>query len=330
VTRIDAMLARGTTTSFEFFPPQTDAGERHLRDALNELEPLGPSFVSVTYGAGGSTRERTHRLVVDVLERTTMTPMAHLTAVNHRREELTAILAAYRDAGVENVLALRGTRRGAAVRMRRSGSSTTPSSSRSSSARSVAVVSPSGSPRTRRVIPCLPTSARTAATSPRSWRSPTSPSRSSSSTSRTTCGWWRSSRRSAATSRSCRGSCRSPTSGRSSGSRSCRGRRSLPTSPSGSTPSSTMPPRCAASASRSRRALRRAVGRRGAGAALLHPQPLDGDAGDPREPGPAARSLRRLTRSWRERRLSGRAAAGWPGAAPSRPRPSAGHRAGTA
>jgi methylenetetrahydrofolate reductase (NADPH) len=108
VTRIDALLARGTTTSFEFFPPQTDAGERHLRDALNELEPLGPSFVSVTYGAGGSTRERTHRLVVDVLERTTMTPMAHLTAVNHRREELATILAAYRDAGVENVLALRG------------------------------------------------------------------------------------------------------------------------------------------------------------------------------------------------------------------------------
>jgi methylenetetrahydrofolate reductase (NADPH) len=108
VTRIDALLARGTTTSFEFFPPQTDAGERHLRDALNELERLGPSFVSVTYGAGGSTRERTHRLVVDVLERTTMTPMAHLTAVNHRRDELTTILAAYRDAGVQNVLALRG------------------------------------------------------------------------------------------------------------------------------------------------------------------------------------------------------------------------------
>jgi methylenetetrahydrofolate reductase (NADPH) len=108
VTRIDALLAGGITTSFEFFPPQTDAGERHLRDALNELEPLGPSFVSVTYGAGGTTRERTHRLVVDVLERTTMTPMAHVTAVNHRREELTAILTAYRDAGVENVLALRG------------------------------------------------------------------------------------------------------------------------------------------------------------------------------------------------------------------------------
>jgi methylenetetrahydrofolate reductase (NADPH) len=108
VTRIDALLAQGSTTSFEFFPPQTDAGERHLRDALNELEALAPSFVSVTYGAGGSTRERTHRLVVDVLERTTMTPMAHLTAVNHRREELTAILTAYRDAGVENVLALRG------------------------------------------------------------------------------------------------------------------------------------------------------------------------------------------------------------------------------
>jgi methylenetetrahydrofolate reductase (NADPH) len=108
VTRIDALLARGSTTSFEFFPPQTDAGERQLRDALNELEPLSPSFVSVTYGAGGTTRERTHRLVVDVLERTTMTPMAHVTAVNHRRDELTAILTAYRDAGVENVLALRG------------------------------------------------------------------------------------------------------------------------------------------------------------------------------------------------------------------------------
>jgi methylenetetrahydrofolate reductase (NADPH) len=108
VTRIDALLADGITTSFEFFPPQTDVGERRLRDALNDLEPLGPSFVSVTYGAGGSTRERTHRLVVDVLERTTMTPMAHLTAVNHRRDELVEILTRYRDVGVENVLVLRG------------------------------------------------------------------------------------------------------------------------------------------------------------------------------------------------------------------------------
>jgi methylenetetrahydrofolate reductase (NADPH) len=83
-------------------------GERLLRDTLNELEPLAPSFVSVTYGAGGSTRERTHQIVVDLLERTTMTPMAHLTAVSHTRDELAAILARYRDAGVENILALRG------------------------------------------------------------------------------------------------------------------------------------------------------------------------------------------------------------------------------
>ena len=106
--RIDDLLAAGTTYSFEFFPPQTDAGERKLRDTLNELEPLGPSFVSVTYGAGGSTRERTHQIVVDMLERTTMTPMAHLTAVDHRRTELADILARYRDAGVRNILALRG------------------------------------------------------------------------------------------------------------------------------------------------------------------------------------------------------------------------------
>jgi methylenetetrahydrofolate reductase (NADPH) len=108
VTRIDELLAAGTTVSFEFFPPRTDEGDRNLRDTLNELEPLAPSFVSVTYGAGGSTRERTHQIVVDMLERTTMTPMAHLTAVSHSRDELIAILSRYRDAGVQNVLALRG------------------------------------------------------------------------------------------------------------------------------------------------------------------------------------------------------------------------------
>jgi methylenetetrahydrofolate reductase (NADPH) len=108
VVRIDDLLAAGPTTSFEFFPPKTDEGDRLLRDTLNELEPLGPSFVSVTYGAGGSTRERTHQIVVDLLERTSLTPMAHLTAVSHTRDELAAILARYRDAGVENILALRG------------------------------------------------------------------------------------------------------------------------------------------------------------------------------------------------------------------------------
>ncbi|MBW3619520.1 MAG: methylenetetrahydrofolate reductase [NAD(P)H], partial [Actinobacteria bacterium] len=108
MSRICDLLAAGRTYSFEFFPPRTDAGERNLRDTLNELEPLGPSFVSVTYGAGGSTRERTHRIVVDLLERTSMTPMAHLTSVSHTRAELNDILARYRDAGVENILALRG------------------------------------------------------------------------------------------------------------------------------------------------------------------------------------------------------------------------------
>ena len=108
MTRIDALLSTGHTTSFEFFPPKTDKGEAALRATLNELELLSPSFVSITYGAGGSTRERTHRLVVDLLTRTSMTPMAHLTAVNHTREELATILSRYRDAGVENILALRG------------------------------------------------------------------------------------------------------------------------------------------------------------------------------------------------------------------------------
>ena len=108
MTRIADLLAAGRTTSFEFFPPKTDEGDRNLRDALNALEPLQPSFVSVTYGAGGGTRDRTHQIVVDVLRRTTMTPMAHLTAFPHTRAELREILDDYRDAGVENILALRG------------------------------------------------------------------------------------------------------------------------------------------------------------------------------------------------------------------------------
>lgn len=108
MTRIDDLLAAARTTSFEFFPPKTDEGEATLRRTLNDLEPLQPSFVSITYGAGGSTRERTHRLVVDLLHRTSMPPMAHLTAVSHTREELRAILRRYLDAGVANILALRG------------------------------------------------------------------------------------------------------------------------------------------------------------------------------------------------------------------------------
>lgn len=106
--RIHDMLARSRTVSFEFFPPKTPQATDRLEATLRELEPLAPSFVSVTYGAGGSTRERTHRLVVEILETTSLTPMAHLTAVSHTRDELARILRGYLDAGIENVMLLRG------------------------------------------------------------------------------------------------------------------------------------------------------------------------------------------------------------------------------
>ncbi len=106
--KISEILSRGRSYSFEFFPPKTPAAEAQLEQALLELEPLGPSFVSVTYGAGGSTRERTHEVVVGILANTEMTPMAHLTCAGHSRAELREIVGRYRDAGVENILALHG------------------------------------------------------------------------------------------------------------------------------------------------------------------------------------------------------------------------------
>ena len=108
MTRIADLLAAGRTFSFEFFPPKTEEAETQLRRTLRELAPLRPSFVSITYGAGGTTRERTHDLVVGILQATEMTPMAHLCCAGHLRDELQAILARYRDEGVENILALRG------------------------------------------------------------------------------------------------------------------------------------------------------------------------------------------------------------------------------
>jgi methylenetetrahydrofolate reductase (NADPH) len=107
-TTVAALLTAGTTYSFEFFPPRSDEAEAQLTETLAQLEPLRPSFVSITYGAGGSTRDRTHGLVTDILRRTTMTPMAHLTCVGHRRDELVDILERYRRDGVVNLLALRG------------------------------------------------------------------------------------------------------------------------------------------------------------------------------------------------------------------------------
>ncbi len=108
MAKISDILRRGTSYSFEFFPPRTPEAEATLERALRDLEPLHPSYVSVTYGAGGSTRERTHGLVVQILRETSITPMAHLTCVGHTREELHEIVVRYRDAGIENVLALGG------------------------------------------------------------------------------------------------------------------------------------------------------------------------------------------------------------------------------
>ena len=106
-TPVAELLADGPTVSFEFFPPRTEEAAVTLRPTIAELAPLEPSFVSVTYGAGGSTRELTRRLVVDLLA-DGINPVAHLTAVEHTVDELTGIVDGYRAAGVRNVLALRG------------------------------------------------------------------------------------------------------------------------------------------------------------------------------------------------------------------------------
>ncbi|HRN84343.1 MAG TPA: methylenetetrahydrofolate reductase [NAD(P)H] [Hyphomicrobium sp.] len=94
--------------SFEFFPPKSEKMEQALWGAIERLSPLCPSFVSVTYGAGGSTRERTHTTVARIISETALRPAAHLTCVDASREEVDAVARAYWDAGVRHIVALRG------------------------------------------------------------------------------------------------------------------------------------------------------------------------------------------------------------------------------
>jgi methylenetetrahydrofolate reductase (NADPH) len=104
----DIFSQRRTTFSFEFFPPKTPAGALELFDHIAELEQLRPTFVSVTYGAGGSTRQVTHDLVVRLRERTSLDPMPHLTCVCHTHDDIDRILDRYAQAGITKILALRG------------------------------------------------------------------------------------------------------------------------------------------------------------------------------------------------------------------------------
>jgi methylenetetrahydrofolate reductase (NADPH) len=94
--------------SFEFFPPKTEEMERNLWESIGRLAPLTPHFVSVTYGAGGSTRERTHSTVRRILEETALTPAAHLTCVAATRAEIDGVIRGYWEAGVRHIVALRG------------------------------------------------------------------------------------------------------------------------------------------------------------------------------------------------------------------------------
>ena len=108
MARISDLIASGRTFSFEFFPPKTDMAQLTLGRTIAELEALDPSFVSITYGAGGSTRQRTQELVQWIRKETRINPMAHLTCQGHTKAEIAEILDTYAESEVENILALGG------------------------------------------------------------------------------------------------------------------------------------------------------------------------------------------------------------------------------
>jgi methylenetetrahydrofolate reductase (NADPH) len=108
IARAGAKPHPDTRVSFEFFPPKSDEAEESLWQAIRRLEPLNPSFVSVTYGAGGSTRERTHRTVRRIIEETHIAPAAHLTCVAAARAEVDEVIRDYWEGGVRHIVALRG------------------------------------------------------------------------------------------------------------------------------------------------------------------------------------------------------------------------------
>ncbi|MDF2116745.1 methylenetetrahydrofolate reductase [NAD(P)H] [Roseiarcaceae bacterium H3SJ34-1] len=108
ISRLSRTGKRPIRVSFEFFPPKTQEMETSLWQAIERLAPIGPSFVSVTYGAGGSTRERTHATVARMLRETCLKPAAHLTCVAATKEQVDEVVRAYYDVGVRHIVALRG------------------------------------------------------------------------------------------------------------------------------------------------------------------------------------------------------------------------------
>ncbi|MDN5757469.1 MAG: methylenetetrahydrofolate reductase, partial [Tomitella sp.] len=108
VSRLAANDSGHVPFSVEFFPPRDEAAEARLWRTVRDFEQLGPAFVSITYGAGGSTRDRTVRITGEIAEQTTLVPVAHLTAVDHSIAELRGMVGSYADKGIRNILALRG------------------------------------------------------------------------------------------------------------------------------------------------------------------------------------------------------------------------------